>query len=813
MRALSGWIALGIGLCAAPALAGALEARPPAPAEGQRFALLRVEGKALGELPRAFERRTFWDLRPLAARGTLFSGRFLSAREAGLGETAAAVGADGALCFFRRGPKGDERRVGCLLFDRSGTAPEGPRWLWSDLPEPAPLGLLPASPGMTAPAATAVGARELWEAGGQRFVRSGVAEGVVVVPGGPAEAVLVREEVRGAEEGPRLRLRFVDRRGGTVALLEGPLPAAGEPFRPRLADMLAGGGTDSNDGIEIGYESLSGALRPKTVGVFQRAVVSDTPLTSLNPAWTSAGEMISIDQFGVDYQPDPGDPGSATTLPEVWDFTGLVEANLTHRRFLTTRDDIDGPAPDCPETCAVRDLGPNPPDGTWQAYLKADYYTPTGGYLTRDIFTLNDNDTGANPSIDIPYLSQDEMNTEDWTQVCYEQSAGGPDRLFRFLRFSGPDPATATMKVGDTWTSGNWTECDDAHGLKLTTASQCDPLCWPGCNGNDPRARGLLPGNAGFRMTVVEDGWVHVPQGNYVPSLLMRQDTELEAGIDFLFGVCNLGTSRQHSYDYYWLHERYGLLARVSAPTDPDAMITPDDWSHTGNVADNAEFTWGPFPPKQTEALACLSGTLVRWSLPDNGANLTGEPGVTDYGYVVSWGTDPDPERLADWNTNPNHTPLPGEPGYLAAPPGNEPTEHVITGWPGGPIHVTVTTALRYTDPDYGDTTAYRSAAFYKVVEDPATLDPATFRVGPDVAPFVSRSGPDIVLDWPPVAGADHYLVRVWDLSTRSEIPCPAGMDCNPPTPHTVHPGAAEDGKHYGYRAYAVDPCGEVSAD
>ena len=51
----------------------------------------------------------------------------------------------------------------------------------------------------------------------------------------------------------------------------------------------------------------------------------------------------------------------------------------------------------------------------------------------------------------------------------------------------------------------------------------------------------------------------------------------------------------------------------------------------------------------------------------------------------------------------------------------------VITGWAGASIEATVSTAYSYTDPDFADTMSYRSGAFYRVFEDPAKLDGATF--------------------------------------------------------------------------------------
>ncbi|NIM63597.1 MAG: hypothetical protein GTO30_18715, partial [Acidobacteria bacterium] len=266
--------------------------------------------------------------------------------------------------------------------------------------------------------------------------------------------------------------------------------------------------------------------------------------------------------------------------------------------------------------------------------------------------------------------------------------------------------------VGDMWGSGNWTDCDDASALHLTLASACGDTCYPGCSGIDPRARGLFGSGVGLRGSIAEDGYIHVAAGNYVPALLLLQETDIEAGGEF-FGFC-IWDTRLRGIDWFWVHERYGLLALISGPNDdgtnPCGLIQPTDWSCFDERTDGADFTWGPFPPYQISAQACLNGTKIDWALPADGSNLTGEPNIANWGYVVSWGTENDPDILADWNVNANHTPLPGQAGYLAAPPGSEPTSHVITGWGGASINATVTTALSYTDPDAADTTPYRSA-------------------------------------------------------------------------------------------------------
>ena len=182
----------------------------------------------------------------------------------------------------------------------------------------------------------------------------------------------------------------------------------------------------------------------------------------------------------------------------------------------------------------------------------------------------------------------------------------------------------------------------------ITLGDVCGDNCYPTCDEIlDPRARGLFPGNAGIRTTILEDGFVHVAAGNFVPALLMLQEQDLEGGADF-FGTCNLLPQRQRTFDYFWIQEYYGLLALVSAPNHE--TMPADDWSAVGNQTDGADFSWGPFPPVQTQADACLDGTRIEWSLPADGSNLSVEPGVADYGYVVSWGSQTDPE---EWRTGP----------------------------------------------------------------------------------------------------------------------------------------------------------------
>jgi len=812
---------VGAALLAGAGLALSLplaEARPmaagtPTLAVGATWTTIEAgQGGPLPRLEADWESRMFWDLRALvAAGGREVDWSVVEPAEAGLTAEARHFAADRALCAAAAGTDG--RHLGCELFRSADNGPGGPRVLWSSLDPDLAAPQAAASADRSAPdidAGRRFAARERVPGGDRDVEGNAVAEGIVLVPAGPCEAVLLREVIRGMGA-PRLRYRFLTRSGLAAATIEGPLRGSDNgPFTPDRAALLAAISPLANNGQTIPYTALKNALTPGRTGVIQYSLGQTAPLASVDPGWTSVAAMIVPGATNVPYQPDPGDPSSAVVLPEVWDFTGLQAGVLDFRTVITLRNDLAGAS--CLQSCAVRDLSAAPPDGTWQEWLKIDRFTPAGAYWTRDVFLLNDNDTGANPSIDVPYVAQDELNVDDRTQICFQGSAGGANRLLRFFKFTGLTPASARMSVGDTWSSGAWTSCNDASGLRLTTASQCGSQCYPGCSSASPRARGLLGSGVGLADTVVEDGYVHVAAGNYIPALLMRQDTDLQAGLNFL-GTCNLGTVRNRTFDYFWLQEHYGYLALVSAPTDTTGTLPPGDWSLLGNQTDRVDVTWGPFPPYQVEARACLAGTQVSWSLPADGSHPGATPGVSDWGYVVSWGAGDDPEALADWSLNPNHTPLPGEPGYLAAPAGLEPTSAVVTGWPGASIRATVVTALRYTDPDIGDIKPYRSAAFFKVVEDPARLDPAAFIVGGGVDPFVTRAGDDLQLAWPAVPRAVAYRLRVYDLHTRLEVACPSGLDCAPLLPQAIHVGGAAAAGDLAYRAFAVDPCGGASAN
>jgi hypothetical protein len=792
----------------AAALASPVEVRAPQLPVGSTWTVIEATPESRRPIAiENFEHRTYWDLRLPSGSGRLIERVVMRPVEAGLAGSAGRAGADRALCSI---DKVSRSRLGCRLFRAAETDALGPRFVGGETADIAPRARVDAlEVGSSLHARASLGVA---------VESAAIAEGLVVVPGGPREAVLVRELVR-AQEGPLLRYRFLARSGMEIAVLEGPMPARGEPFVPARTELLASASPLAAGPIQIPYSSLHKALAPGATGFLQYSFVGTTavpttPLSSLLPSWTSVPAMISIDQTNVSYLPDPTDPSSQDLLPKVWDFTGLQTGALAYRTFNTTRDDTAWDT--CLESCSVKNQTAAPPDGSWQGYLKIDTFNPNGTALTRDLFLLNDNDTGADPSIDVPMVVFDEQDAMDREQICFDDSAGGASRLLRFLKFRGTGPSTAVMSAGDpAWTSGAWTSCSNASGLFLTVASTCGNQCYPGCSAAaTPRARGMIDTTAGtgFRMTVLDDGYVHVPAGNFVPALLLRQDTDIQAGVN-LFGTCNIGTTRNRAYDYFWVSGAYGLLASVSSPTDTTGTLPPADWSSIGNVTDGGDFTWGPYPPWQMSAVACLSGTKVAWSLPADGSNLSGAPGVTDYGYVVSWGSQSDPIALADWTTNTNHTPLPGQPGYLAAPAGSEPTSSVIAGWAGSTINATVVTSLRYTDPNAGDQRTYHSTAFYKVTENPAHLDPATFVVGSAIAPLTSKSGADVQLSWPAVPGAAAYRIHVWDLATRLEIACPPGLDCHPAAPSSTHSGGATAGQSYGYTVTAVDACGAESTN
>jgi hypothetical protein len=798
------------------ALASPVEVRAPDLPIGSTWTVIELAQESWRPIAiESWETRTYWDLRPPAGSGRLVERVVMRPAEAGLGAPAGRSGADRALCSFE---KVSRLPLGCRLFRDAELDAAGPRFLGSDLADAGEGADVGAAPRARVDAIE-VGSRFSTEASlGVAVESSAVAEGIVVVPGGPREAVLVRELVT-APSGQVLRYRFLSRSGLEVALFEGGLPAPGELFRPVREELLASATAFASGPIQIPYTSLHKALAPGATGFLQYSFVGTTavpttPLSSLTAGWTSIPSMISIDQTNVSYLPDPGDPSSLDVLPKVWDFTALQTGTLAYRTFNSTRDDTVWDT--CLETCSLKNQTAAPPDGTWQGYLKIDTFNPNGTVLTRDLFLLNDNDSGADPSIDVPFVTFDELNALDRDQICFDDSAGGANRLLRFLKFRGASPSVAMMSVGDpAWNSGGWTSCSNSSGLFLTVASTCGNQCYPGCSAAaTPRARGMLDTTAGtgFRMTVLDDGYVHVPAGNFVPALLLRQDTDIQAGVN-LFGTCNIGTTRNRAFDYFWVSDAYGLLASVSSPTDTTGTLPPGDWSSIGNVTDGGDFTWGPYPPWQISAQACLAGTKISWSLPADGSNLAGSPGVADYGYVVSWGNQTNPNALADWTTNPNHSPLPGQAGYLVAPAGSEPTSSVITGWGGPSINATVVTALRYTDPSAADQRTYRSTAFYKVTMNPASLTAATFRIGLAVAPFVAKGGVDLQLSWPAVAGAASYRVRVWDLGTRLEIACPSGLDCHPTGATTTHSGGTTAVSSYGYRVTAVDACGAESAD
>ena len=119
--------------------------------------------------------------------------------------------------------------------------------------------------------------------------------------------------------------------------------------------------------------------------------------------------------------------------------------------------------------------------------MKIDVFNPSGTRHTRDMFTLNDNDTGANPSIDVPFTAQDELDTDDRTQVCFQQSAGGAERFLKFFRFTGSSRLTETPLDGcpvtfppsasiRAWASSRDIDSSVPVMTNVCPASGCGPL-------------------------------------------------------------------------------------------------------------------------------------------------------------------------------------------------------------------------------------------------------------------------------------------------------------------------------------------------
>jgi len=675
------FLAVLVFLSSGPAVAQGVHVGAPTYTPGAQWSVVELdEPSLLPVFERGWQRSTFWDLRPVKGQGRLVRWFVVQPDAVGLKSIAENTGTDTALCA-REFPAG--RQIGCRLIAIDKTGPTGPRAAWSSLPgdTTSPLRVqTQLEPGQVLVA----GAKftDLWlddDGVVQTIDGVALAEGIALTPAGPAEVVLLRETASG-RGGTRTIFRFVSENGRTIAEFDAEL---GIPVRGWVlaeADRLA------DDGLEIAYEKLSSSLTAGTIGFLQYSMdfagvncLNDSdcglanalcvggscrvPLSNLRSDWTTISDAISIDQTNVPYLPDPTDGSTAQTLPDVWEFATLNTSNLQQRTFNTIRDDTFWSG--CLESCALKDQSATPPDGTWQAYLKIDNYNSAGTFVTRDIFEFNDNDTGADPSIDVPFIVQDQANASDRTQICFDDAGGDPaSRLLNFFQFTGPDPSTAVLGVGDMWGSGNWTSCNDSSGLHLSLASVCGDACYPSCPDSiaSPRARGLFGAGVGLRGSIAEDGYMHVAAGNYVPALLLLQETDLEAGGN-LFGTCNISTTRLRGIDWFWLHERYGLLALISGPNDDGTngcgLIQPDDWSCFGNRSDGADFTWGPFPPYQISAEACLNGTKIDWALPADGSRRTQHHRLGLRGFVghrerprPAGGLDGQPEPHAATRTN-----------------------------------------------------------------------------------------------------------------------------------------------------------------
>ncbi|NIM00234.1 MAG: hypothetical protein GTN89_04940, partial [Acidobacteria bacterium] len=452
-----------------PAWAQGVQVKAPRYTPGAEWTVIELDDPSgLPRFGKGWQRSTFWDLRPVSG-GTEIRWTVDLPRHAGLEAPAEDTGADLTLCAVRTD---DDTSIGCRLIASDRVGPTGPRALWSSLPGETSAGLRVLT-SLKPEQVLIAGDRftDRWLDGGdatKTIDGVALAEGIALTPAGPAEVVLLREVVS-SRDTTQTRFRFVEENGRTVAVFE---TESGAPVRGSVlaeADRLA------DDGLTIGYEKLSASLTPGSIGFLQYSMsftgvncLADVdcssanaicigadpvavppvpgscraPLSDLRAGWTGIADAIGIDQTNLPYQPDPDDPTTAQNLPEVWEFATLNTANLQQRTFNTIRNDTGWNT--CLETCAVRDVTATPPDGTWQAYLKIDNYDESGSFVTRDLFMFNDNDTGADPSIDVPFVVQDQANASDRSQICFEQSGGNSaDRLLEFFQFTGPDPASA----------------------------------------------------------------------------------------------------------------------------------------------------------------------------------------------------------------------------------------------------------------------------------------------------------------------------------------------------------------------------------
>ena len=637
-----------------------------------------------------------------------------------------------------------------------------------------------------------------------------VAEGTLLTPAGPRETLLVRVlqlddraplQVRGPEDGWRVSYRWLAARQGEVARITGPERSDAPYFDRASAVSVLGAWPDADQGIQI-QKSLM-PLTNRGIFLTQYGAPGSRLLSTLDPAWTNAGAMIG----DVVTRDDPQNGGS---LAETWDFTdalvapavngGIDYSQFSEDVFVQVLDDLNGAGCSPNTYCSPRDISEPFADGSWQYYLKFEYWNrATATRRTRDANFINDNDT-TNPSVDLTLLSTDEDQTSDWQQICFADS---PGVLAKYLQFNYNSPNWAVeydpAGSGDHWVSTGWNGWGFAclsvgNALKIrATTTTCDGSTGVAafgkvehCGVNAPTA------SYGLDFEVVEDGYVRARTGNIVPALLVRQSTAFD--VRAVSGLCIDG-GQQYNYDYWWFSETYGLLGRVSSTNAGDCTTTPTDWTDSGgNQSDGAYLTFGLFPPYQVGATGCLGEIQVNWSRPLGCPGANCDDRFID-GYRVYWG------------------PTPGSQANVSALIEKIATSYTITSGLSPTTYVSVVTEYTYSDIDLGVNTTYRSPLSYGVSVSP--LEPASFVVGnrlgngSNAADYVSRLGSELFFPWEAVPGAAGYEIR------RGTGPNPAthstyvtGIGT---TSYTTVDGSGGNPTSYFFEVFALDACGNLS--
>ena len=637
-----------------------------------------------------------------------------------------------------------------------------------------------------------------------------VGEGILLTPAGPRESLLLRAleyddgeplNVAGREDRWRVSYRWICSRQGEVARVTGPEMSRAPFFATPQSVVVLGEWGDVAQGITIEKAKLP--LVPRTLFLAQYYAPSGScprppspPLSTIDPAWTNAGAMISDRVTRTD-------PQTGSSLVDTWDFVdagvdpatngGTSYATFAESAIVQVRDEDAGIA--CPASCTTKDVTPPYANATWQYYLKFDFRNNTSGArVTRDAYLINDNDV-TNPSLDVTLLSQDELACSNYSFVCFSR---GPNILAKFLQFNFNGPNWTLMwdpppGGSDRWTNTGWSGCQNSGGLAVWDAETAG-TCSTSPDGFAQSGSGCASPGYGLDFEAVEDGYVRVRTGNILPSVLVRQHTALEPGALIFFVCVRPAGNRQFNYDYWWYSEGYGILARVSGPNDTTCAVTPTSWTTT----DGAYFSYGLFPPYQVGAQACLGKVRVSWTRPLGcpGPNCDTERYIDN--YKVYWG------------------PTPGSKANASTLLAKTQTSYDITTGLSSPTYVSVVTTYTYADPDLGNT-PYESPLSYGVSATP--LVPATFVVGnnlgdgdpPPTPDAVLKVGSEIYFPWETVAGAASYQLE------RGTSPDPA-THANYAGPlltntYTTTDGSGADGNDYYYEVLAYDPCGQLSTN